>query len=85
MLLESGSAGVPCVATRVGGIPELITDNQSGILITPKSPEEIEKAVTALLSDPQKSAAYAQRLKETVDKEYTLSKMIASLVSLYTR
>jgi len=85
VLLESGSAGVPCVATRVGGIPELITDNQSGILITPKSPEEIEKAVTALLSDPQKSAAYAQRLKETVDKEYTLSKMIASLVSLYTR
>lgn len=49
---EAMACAVPVVATRVGGIPEVIADGQTGMLVPPHSPQEIADAVHELLTDP---------------------------------
>ena len=51
-LLEAMTCGKPAVAARVGGIPELLVDGQTGVLVPPGSPEELGQAISGLLSDP---------------------------------
>ena len=52
---EAFYLNVPVVATNVGGIPELISDNDTGLLVPPENPEKIADAVNDLLSNPTKS------------------------------
>jgi glycosyltransferase involved in cell wall biosynthesis len=51
-LLEAVAVGTPCVATTVGGNPEVITDGREGFLIPPDSPDAVSDAVRRILSDP---------------------------------
>jgi glycosyltransferase involved in cell wall biosynthesis len=51
-LLEAMAARVPPVATRVGGIPEVITDGRDGLLVEPEDPESLARAISRLLDDP---------------------------------
>jgi L-malate glycosyltransferase len=55
VLLEAMAAGIPVVATNIHGIKEVIVDGKSGILVPPKNPEAIAKAVTSIIEDPQLS------------------------------
>ena len=50
-LLEAMASGLPCIATKVGGIPEWIEDKKTGILIQPKSPEQVAHAILTLAAD----------------------------------
>ena len=66
-LLEAMSAGVPCVASRAGGIPEIMTDERTGLLTPARNPEALAKAIRRLLTDPALAASLAaQALAETV-------------------
>lgn len=49
--LESMAAGLPLVGTRVGGIPEIIVEDESGILVEPRSPEQLAREIVRLLRD----------------------------------
>jgi len=60
VLLEAGAAGLPVVATRVGGIPEIIEDGVTGLLVTPDEVAELEQAIRDLLTDTAKAARLAQ-------------------------
>lgn len=51
VLVEAGAAGVPVVATRVGGIPELITHGRSGLLVEPDDPRGLADAMASVLTD----------------------------------
>lgn len=53
VLLEAMAAGVPVIATNVDGIREVVVDGESGILIPPKDPDAIAKAVSQLINDPK--------------------------------
>jgi glycosyltransferase involved in cell wall biosynthesis len=52
VLLEAAASGVPVVATRVGGTEEIVVDGVTGILVPPRNPAELAKAVIHLLNDP---------------------------------
>ena len=84
VLLEAGAAGLPVVATRVGGIPEIIEDGVSGILVAPRSPEAIAAAITVLINDPAKAPAYGAALKKKVGEQFSLERMLAKTESVYT-
>ncbi len=51
-LIEAMAAGKPVVATRVGGVPDLITDGKNGILVEPERPEKLARAIQDLLDNP---------------------------------
>lgn len=55
--LDAMAAGLPVVATRVGGIPEIVTDGVSGILVPPRDPRQMADAIVALAADPGRRAA----------------------------
>jgi glycosyltransferase involved in cell wall biosynthesis len=67
-LLECMALGVPLAATRVGGVPELIEHDQTGLLVPPRDPAALAGAIGALLEDPARSrrlaAAAATRVRD---------------------
>ncbi len=83
-ILEAGFARLPVIATHVGGIPEVIDDMQSGILIRPRSGHEIADALTLLVHDVEKRKILGEALYEKVSREFTLSRMVADIRGVYT-
>lgn len=53
VVLEAFAAGLPVIATRVGGIPEILEDGKNGFLVEPRNPEEIAKNISLLLSNSE--------------------------------
>ncbi len=83
VILEAGVAGLPVVASGVGGIPEIITSMQSGILVKPRHPNEIAKAVEFLLTYPDKARQFGQELEQRVKKNFSTAKMVKETISVY--
>jgi glycosyltransferase involved in cell wall biosynthesis len=82
-ILEAGSASLPVIATIVGGIPEIITDMKSGILVQPKNPKELAHAISFMIEHPEERRAYSSALHEKVLKDFSLEEMIAKTENVY--
>lgn len=82
-LLEAMAAGLPIVATKVGGIPEMIETDKTGSLVDAKNVDAISTAVESLLTDKQKMLALGANAKREVEKEFRLDKMIAKTIAVY--
>ncbi len=82
-ILEAGLAGLPVIASAVGGIPEIITDMESGILVRPKSPDEIVKAVEYLLSHKKEAASLGKKLRSKVKKFFSLKRCLRETIAVY--
>ncbi len=83
VLLEAGLAGLPVVATAVGGIPEIIDDMKSGILIQAKKSEEIKNSIEFYLSHKKTRKEHAKALHDKLLKDFSMEKMIAQTSELY--
>ncbi len=83
MIAEAMAHGKPVVATRVGGIPELIADGVSGYLVDRGDAEAASARVLELLSDPKLRAAMGQAARETVSDKFDLRKNVAQLMRAY--
>jgi glycosyltransferase involved in cell wall biosynthesis len=64
VLVEGALAGVPLVASRVGGIPEIVRDPAEALLVPPGDPAALAAALSRTLSEPEASATRAERAKE---------------------
>ncbi len=84
VILEAGLAELPVLATKVGGIPDIIENGVSGILINARNPREIESGLLCMTQDPNVAKLYGKRLKETVETKFSLEKMVSSTIALYT-
>lgn len=82
-LLEAGYAARPSIGTAIGGIGEIITDMKDGILIQPRKPSEIAGALELLIDDPTRRDIFGTALREKVEKEFTLARMLRETVALY--
>lgn len=82
-ILEAGLAGLPVIATNVGGVPEIIEDGISGILIPPKDPDAIRDALKKLLDNPDLRKTLGQNLKKTVEQKFSIDKMIEKTKKIY--
>lgn len=83
VVLEAGAAGLPIIASRVGGIPEVISDGHNGILCTPKSSKELSEAFLSLIHDTKKREMYGHAIQETVTKKFSLEIMTQHTIRLY--
>ncbi len=84
VILEAGTASLPVVASKVGGIPEIIEDEQTGILILPKNPEMLAQAFKRLL-DPEISANYGRMLRKKVLDNFSIKTMAEHTKVVYTK
>ena len=82
-LLEAGLAELAVVATTVGGIPELINHNETGVLVESKNIIEIYKSINELIENKKKREQLGHNLSERIKKEFSLKQMIEKTVSLY--
>ena len=82
-LIEAMAAGRPIVATRVGGVPDLIDEGIHGRLVEPREPEALAKAVAELLRDPKQRAELGARALERQRRELGVDAMIRRLEDLY--
>ena len=79
VLAEAQSQGLACVATNVSGIPELIEDGRTGLLVVPESPAEFARALEALIADPARRRALGEAGRLRVRAEFGLEKNIERL------
>src|SRR5258708_2660175 len=83
MIAEAMAHGKPVIATRVGGIPELIADGASGYLVERGDAEAAGTRVLELLSDPNLRASMGQIGRQTVSDKFDLRKNVAQLMRAY--
>ena len=82
-LLEAGYTGLPCVSTNVGGVPDIIENGVSGIIVTKARSGEITRALEYLISNPDKAKFFGENLKAKVEKDFSLDQMLEKTTSLY--
>ena len=83
VVLEAGLAGLPVVASNVGGVPEIIENGKDGLLVPPANPEELAKAIKKLIGDKNLRENLAKNLCEKITKEFSLEKMLKETILLY--
>ncbi len=82
-VLEAMAAGVPVVATAVGGIPELVVHGETGLLVEPDRPEAVAAALDELLSDPVRAETLGRAGRKRANEHFSRQSMIAATVACY--
>ena len=83
VLIEAGYASLPVISTTVGGIPEIVEDMRSGILIQPKSSKELTHALSFMIDHPEERKKYGAALRETAINKFSIEKMLTKLKEEY--
>ncbi|GAB5492281.1 MAG: glycosyltransferase family 4 protein [Phototrophicaceae bacterium] len=83
VLIEAGAASKASVATRVGGIPEIILDGETGILIDPRDSDGLAKAIQTLLDKPAMLETMGQKARKHIEAHFSLEGQSATLTALY--
>ncbi len=82
-ILEAGLAGLPVIASNVGGIPEIIDNGLNGILVKKGNPAKITQAIEYLINIKDQMKMFGEKLKEKVEKEFSLEETIEKTINLY--
>ena len=82
-ILEAMAAGCPVVATRVGGVPDVVRDGETGLLVRAADPEALATAILRLADSPELASRLASRGREFVRAEFSVDRMVAGYARLY--
>ena len=83
VLVEAGIAGKAAIASRVGGTPEVIVDDETGKLVTPENSDELADAILHLLKNPCLAHEMGCRAKDRVRRVFGLQRYISEFLELY--
>lgn len=84
-LLESMAAGAPVVATKVGGNPEVVEDGVTGLLVPPRDPGALARAISLLLEDPPMALSLGRAGRQLVAERFSIERMVRQTENLYLR
>jgi glycosyltransferase involved in cell wall biosynthesis len=79
------AAGVPVVATAVGGTPEMVDDGVTGLLVPVRDAAALGEAISSLLADPARRAAIGEAGRRRVEEHFSLEAMVRATEQLYER
>ncbi len=82
-LLESMAAGVPVVATRVGGAGEVVEDGENGLLVSPGDPDALATAICRLLEAPEFALELGKAARRRVTELYSMRRAVESTSEVY--
>lgn len=81
---ESMAIGTPVIATSVGGLPEMIEDGVSGILVSPKDPLLLSQQIERLINNKRLSQSLSENAKIRIYENFSPEKVIQELIDFYT-
>ena len=84
-VLEGMAAGLPVVATNVGGTAELVVDGETGLLVAPRDPARLASAIATLLEDADARARMGRAALERVRASFSMTHMVSRYEQLYDR
>ena len=84
-LLEAMACGLPCVATRVSGSEDIISDGVNGLLVEPEQPAEVALALRRIIEDTDLALRLGREGRATVIRDYQLTAVVEQCLKLYHR
>ena len=83
ILLEAAAIGRPIITCDVPGCREAVNDNENGLLVSPKSPEELSEAIDKLLSDFDLRQSYGRAGRAMVEKDFHVESVVSRTLDGY--
>jgi len=84
-ILEAMAAGLPVVATSVGGTPEVLPNGAGGMLVPARAPEKLAAAILALARDPGRRTTLGVDARRRLETAFTIDRMVGAYERLYRR
>jgi glycosyltransferase involved in cell wall biosynthesis len=75
--------GRPVVASRVNGVPELIEDHKTGLLVPPRDPQALARAIREMLSDSTAASEMGAAGRTVVQERFTVDQMVANTTAIF--
>ncbi len=82
-ILEAMASGLPVIATRVGGNPELVLEDQTGTLVTPSDPDSLMRAIHRYLCQPDLAQAHGHAARTHVENAFSWNSMVSGYLGVY--
>lgn len=83
VLLEAMAAGLPVVGTTVGGIPECVVPEETGLLVPPADPHALAQAMIALLADPDRRRRFGEAGRQRVRNHFSCQSQVAAIEAAF--
>jgi len=83
VIIEAQSAGVPVVATEVGGVVDIIENAKTGLLVPPADPSSMAEAIIRIIKDPELTVNLAENAYKKVKEKYNIELMVKNTLSVY--
>jgi len=82
-ILEAMAAGKPIVSTPVGGVPEVIKNGETGLLVPPKDQDKLADGIRKLIEKPKEAEQMGRRSRKLIEEKFTLRKIAGDLTKCY--
>ena len=83
VIVEAQACGVPVIATRIGGITDLVADGATGLLVTPEDTDSLKNAILRIAKDRGLTRRLAIQARKNVEEKFSLDKMAERTLGLY--
>jgi len=83
VIMEAMAAGLPVVSTQIGGIPEMVVENETGLVVPPNDPLALADAMERLLADPALAKKFGQAGRERAGQLFSIEKNVRELLNLF--
>jgi glycosyltransferase involved in cell wall biosynthesis len=84
-IIEASAAAIPIVAASVGGVPEVVLDGETGILVPPQEPAALAEALTRMYSDDALANRLGQNARQRYLSCFTVDQMVQSTLNVYRK
>lgn len=82
-VMEAQAAGIPVVASHVGGLPDLIHDGRDGLLVPPGQPQALADKIIFMLKNPQLAQAMARQARLNISEKFSSDEMTVKTITFY--
>src|SRR5439155_14661673 len=83
VVLEAMAAGLPVVATHVGGIPEAVSDGETGLLVPPRDPDAVAEAIQRIVADAALRQHVVAAARRNVEARFGVGRMVEETAAAY--
>ena len=84
-ILEAQATGLPVISTKVGGIPELVTNKKNGLLVEPANSEQLTEEIMILLQNPKFAEELGKRARQLIEEKFAWPLIKNEVVDLYCK